>query len=52
MNTPKSETVRLKLSDIRERCKELLDDPDAPPELRLEDADEAEKGSDPYNRGR
>jgi hypothetical protein len=52
MNTPKSETVKMRLSEIRERCRELLEDPEDPPELRLEEADEADEGSDPYNRGK
>jgi hypothetical protein len=52
MNTPKSETVKMRLAEIRERCRELLEDPEAPPELRLEEADESDEGSDPYNHGK
>jgi hypothetical protein len=47
MNIPKSQTVRMRISDIRNRCRELLEDPEFPPSLRLEDADEQEKGSGP-----
>lgn len=47
MNIPKSQTVRMRISDIRDRCRELLEDPELPPSLRLEDADEQEKGSGP-----
>jgi hypothetical protein len=50
MNTPKSETVRLKLSELRERCRELLQEPETPAELSLLDTDEPGKGCDPYNR--
>jgi hypothetical protein len=49
MNTPKSETVKMRLSEIRERCRELLEAPEAPPELRLQETDESATGSDPYN---
>jgi len=52
MNTPKSETVKMRLSEIRERCRELLEDPEAPPELRLEEADDSAEGSEPYNRSK
>ena len=53
MNTPKSETVKMKLSEIRERCKDLMPEPGAErPELKLVDSDEPDEGCDPYNRGR
>ena len=50
MNTPKSDTVRAALSEIRERCRELLDEQEATSELELEDTDDPDRGSDPYNR--
>ena len=51
MNTPpESETVRLKISEIRERCRKLLEEQETSLELRLEDADEPGRGNDPYNR--
>ena len=50
MNTPKSDTVRMKLPEVRERCRELLEEQETPPELELEDTDNPDKGNDPYNR--
>ena len=53
MNTPKSETVRMKLSEIRERCRELMPEPGTEPtELKLVDSDKPDEGCDPYNRGK
>ena len=53
MNTPKSETVKMKLSEIRERCRDLMAEPAAEPaELKLVDSDEPDAGCDPYNRGK
>ena len=46
MDTPLSESnVSLKLEEIRRRCSELMDEPDALLELSLEDS-VAEAGSD------
>jgi hypothetical protein len=50
MNTHKSETLRMKLSEIRERCRELLEEQEAAPELELEDTDDPDREHDPYNR--
>ena len=50
MNTPKSDTVRMKLSEIRERCRELLEEQEATSEPDLEDTEDPDMGSDPYNR--
>ncbi|HWM28801.1 MAG TPA: hypothetical protein VNQ14_10105 [Woeseiaceae bacterium] len=53
MNTPKSETVKMKLSEIRERYRDLMPEPGTEPtELKLVDADEPDEGCDPYNRGK
>ena len=54
-DTPLSESsVSLKLAEIRKRCGELMDEPDALLELALEDAPPAPVagGADPYNRHR
>lgn len=40
MNTPKSDTVRIKLSAIREHCRELLEEQDAPSDAELESPDD------------
>lgn len=50
MNTPKSDTVRMKLSEIRERCRELLDEQEASLELEPECTENPDRGNDPYNR--
>jgi hypothetical protein len=50
MNTPQSDTVRTALSELRERCRELLDEPEATSGLELEDTDDPDRGSDPCNR--
>jgi len=50
MNTPQSDTVRTALAEIRERCRELLDEPEATSELELEDTDDPNRGSGPYHR--
>ncbi|MEX2125781.1 MAG: hypothetical protein WD795_17970 [Woeseia sp.] len=52
MNTPKSETVRMSLSEIRERCRDLMQEAEPTPELKLADADNPEQGCDPYNRSK
>ena len=52
MDTPLSESsVSLKLEEIRRRCSELMDEPDALLELSLEDpaaAPEGDRGFNPY----
>jgi len=50
MNTPLSDTVTLKLLEIQERCRDIIEAPETLSELKLvEDTDEPAKGSDPYN---
>jgi hypothetical protein len=49
MNTPKSDTVRMKLPEILEHCRELLEEQEAVPELELECTDKPDQGNDPYN---
>lgn len=54
-DTPLSESsVSLKLAEIRKRCSELMDEPDALLELSLEDPPPVPvaDGADPYNRHR
>ena len=47
---PLSETnVALKLPEIRKRCSELMDEPEALTELSLEDPDAIIDTGDPYN---
>jgi hypothetical protein len=42
----------MKLSEIRERCRELLEEQEAMTELELEDTDKPDQGNDPYNRSK
>ncbi len=50
---PLSESnVSLKLSEIQQRCSELMDEPDSLLELSLEEPAGDPKASDPYNRHR
>jgi hypothetical protein len=42
--------VSLRLAEIRQRCTQLLSDPDGL-ELKLEDATEPSDGTNPYNLG-
>ena len=50
MDSPLSETnVARKLSEIQKRCNELMEEPDALTDLRLEDADTIIDTGDPYN---
>ena len=50
MDSPLSESnVSLKLSAIQKRCSELMEEPEALTELRLEDADSSNDTGDPYN---
>ncbi len=50
MDSPLSESnVSLKLSAIQKRCSELMEEPEALTELRLEDADSSIDTGDPYN---
>jgi hypothetical protein len=54
METPLSQSsVSLKLEEIQERCKELLDEPDALLGLTLEEpVADPRSNNDPYNRHR
>ena len=50
MDSPLSETnVARKLSEIQKRCNELMEEPEALRELRLEDPDAIIDTGDPYN---
>ncbi len=50
MDTPLSRSyVSLKLSEIRKRCEELMEEPEGLTELRLEEAETATDNGDPYN---
>jgi hypothetical protein len=53
MNTPLSQSsVSLKLEEIQRRCEELNEAPQELLELKLEDPEFQQDGSDPYNRVR
>jgi len=50
MDSPLSETnVARKLTEIQKRCNELMEEPEALRELRLEDPDAIIDIGDPYN---